>query len=162
MPNELPDPAKYHRLLRMVFSDLFALLSQLLRHGGQLRVKVCILHPDLVELPPCLVQLLPIRPLGYLLEDVSKSESSQCQAGPFCDVLKPVVLGLELFQFIVDALERVFRKVLAGRIHVPPRGLLAGFGFRMRVLRRKRRWRRDGSLETLRGGWSSLGMRPPG
>ena len=93
MPNELPDSAKYHRFLRVVFSDFLALLSQLLRHGGHLRVKVCIFHPALVELPPCLVQLLPIRPLGYLPEDISGSASSQCQAGPFGDVLQPGSTG---------------------------------------------------------------------
>ena len=75
-------------------------------------------------------------------------------AGPFCDVLQPVVLGLEFLQFIVDAFEGVIRKVLAKRIHVPPRGIPAGSGFRMRMLRRRRGWWRDGSPETLRGGWS--------
>ena len=87
MPNELPDPAKYHRLLRVIFSDLLALLPQLFRHGNHLHVKVRIIHPSLVELPPCLLQLLPIRPFGDLPEDVSGSASSQCQARPFRDVL---------------------------------------------------------------------------
>ena len=82
MPNELPNPAKYHRLFRVIFPDLLAFLPQLFRHGSHLRLKVGIIHPSLVELLPSLLQLLPICPFGDLPEGVFGSASSQSQAWP--------------------------------------------------------------------------------
>jgi hypothetical protein len=101
MPHELPDPVEDHCLLCVVLSDLPTLQTQLQSHGCHL----CILRPDLVELLLRLVQFLLVRPLCQLPENVSGSAATQRLAGPFGDVLQPVVLGLEILQFVMDACE---------------------------------------------------------
>ena len=81
MPNQFPDPAEDHRLLRVILPDLLPLLTQLLSHGRYLRVQVSALRFHLVE-------LLPVRPLRQLLENVSGSTVVQSL------VRSPEVLGL--------------------------------------------------------------------
>ena len=114
LPDQLPDPLEDHLLFRVVLPDLLVFPAQLLGHGGHLCVEVHILRLDLLELPFCLVELLPVRPLCQLPEDVSGStvvERLVCSPG---DVLQPVVLGLEIRQIRKHPLKGVFRKLPRG------------------------------------------------
>ena len=63
MSHHFPDPAKNHRQLRVVISNLLIVLTQLLSHGNTLRGEVCILPLYLLELLPVRVVLLgtPLR-----------------------------------------------------------------------------------------------------
>ena len=146
MSYHFPDPAEDHRLLRVVLPDLLALLTQLLSHGSNLRGEVRVLRLYLLE-------LLPVRSLCQLSEDVSESAIVQGLVGSPGDVLQPGVLVLQLLQPFMDPLEGIIWKIPSGEIHVPPRGLLALSGFRMRGRRRRRR---------VRGSWSSEGRRASG
>ena len=130
MSHQLPDLAEDHRMFRVVLPDLFVLLTKLLSHCRYLCRQLSILRLHLLE-------LLLIRPLCQFPKDIFGSAVVQglvCSPG---DVLKSVVLGLELLQLIMDLLEGVVRKIPSGMIHVLPRGLPARFGFRVRM-----RWRK--------------------
>ena len=98
----------------MVLPDLLTLLAQLLSHGGHLCIKVGVFRPDLFELPLCLVDLLLVRPLCQLSEDVSRAAVVQRFVGSLSDVLQPIILSPEVRPVVVHSLEGVFRKLPRG------------------------------------------------
>ena len=106
MPHQLPDPAEDHCLLRVVLPDFLALLSQLLGHGRYLGGEVSVFRFGLLE-------LLPVRPLRQLPEDIAGSVVVQGLVRSPGDVFQPEVLVLQILQPLLDPLERIFRKVLS-------------------------------------------------
>ena len=125
MSHQLSDPAEDQRMFRVVLPDLFALLNQFMSHCRYRCRQQSILRVHQLK-------FLLIRPLRQLLEDIYGSVVVQGHVRSPGDVLQSVELGLELLQLIVDPLEGVFRKFPSGKIHVPPRGLSARSGFRVR------------------------------
>ena len=138
MPHQLPDPAKDHCLLRVVLPDFLALLTRLLSHGRYLRDEVSVFCLGLLE-------LLLVRPLCQLPENIFGSAVVQGLVRSPGDVFQPEVLVLQILQPLLDVLEGISRKVLSGEIHVSPSGLPAGSCFRM-IMRGRRGW----SLEDRR------------
>ena len=92
LSDQFSDPLENHRMLRVVFLDLFTLLAQFLSHGGHLRVEVCVVRLDLVELLLRLVKLLPVRTVSQLSEDVSGDVVVQGLVRSPGDVLQLVLL----------------------------------------------------------------------
>ena len=110
LSNQFSDPFEHHCQLCMVLPDLFTLLVQLLRHGGHLRVEVCVFRLELVELLLRLVKLFPIRHVSQLSEDVFGAAVVQGLVHSPGDVLQLVVLQLEVVQVRINPLEGVFWK----------------------------------------------------
>ena len=115
----------HHTLLRFSKEHIIFYLTAILRQLSILRLR--------------LLELLPVRPLRQLPEDIFGSAIIQGLVCSPNDVLQPEVLGLEILQPLVDPLEGVVRKIPSEKIHVQPSGLPAGCC--LRVIMRGR-WRR--------------------